>query len=541
MPIDYDKLVQQTKSRVQTHVPPQKDTEPPLDSPFALNQAISTADAKVNERSFLGKAADTISEGFDKFKETPAMRQLRLATGAAVGTAGAIAGAAVGTVLTPAERLLSLGQNVKEKGFGEGLKQTIEETPEALKKNIVDTATDTAKFGYEIGDEGAAQAPLAAGGKLVNAAQAYSQGYHGVEDIQKGEYLKGGIELGSALLSGKQAVKGKGLLIDKGFLDTMKASKGSTPKPDELLAAHDAETLTPAQKKQLDKAESVYSEVLNLGKRQLRNQQTAALSGRAEKNVPRLLAQEGIALKRTPDGKLDTTEAIQTLRERMDKVDDHLTAALEKDPTPWLDYDSLMEKTKTQIQSGPGTASQKKAMLKDVQSIIDDEKEALPSNVEQGSQFGDMELKRANGAQAATFKKGLYSMADYDQTKTPDSQKAIKLLAKNVKEEIESHYVDDNIKGINDVIGSYSEMIKALKSIHGGVVRGGMLGRRLNQLGGMAIGMMGAGPAGGIAGAEAAGRLTDYALDPARRTSSAAKALEGAGVSDLSSQILPKE
>lgn len=534
MPIDYDKLVQQTKSRVQTSVPPQKNTEPSLDSPFAMNQAISTADAKLNERSFLGKAADTISKGFDKFKETPAMRQLRLVTGAAVGTAGAIAGATVGTVLTPTERLLSLGKNVKEKGLGEGFKQTIEETPEALKKNIIDTAADTAKFGYEIGDEGAAQAPLAAGGKLVNAAQAYSQGYHGVEDIQKGEYLKGGIELGSALLSGKQAIKGKGLLIDKGFLDTVKTSKGSTPKPDELLAAHDAETLTPAQKKQLDKAESVYSEVLNLGKRQLRNQQTAALSGRAEKNVPRLLAQEGIALKRTPDGKLDTTEAIQTLRERMDKVDDHLTAALEKDPTPWLDYDSLMEKTKTQIQSGPGTASQKKAMLADIQSIVGDEKEAL--GVTTG---GDIAL--ANGSQAATFKKGLYSMADYDQTKTPDSQKAIKLLAKNVKEEIESHYGDENIKGINDVIGSYSEMIKALKSIHGGVVRGGMLGRRLNQLGGLAIGMMGAGPAGGIAGAEVAGRLTDYALDPARRTSSAAKALEGVGVSGLSSQILPKE
>lgn len=506
MPIDYSKLQKQYKAKVQ-------DKERAAAAAMRpMGQAPSGDGAtlpQAQERSVFGKAADAVDAGYERYKNTLPIRGLRAAVGGAVGAAGTAIGASVGVALTPLERFVSTARDIKNEGLVGGLIKSAKDTPSAVAKNVGLTAKSTGGFGYKVGDEGAAQAPLAAAGKLVNAAQAYSQAYHGVEDIQEGRYVEGGLKLGAAALSGRQAIKAKGMLVDSNFMKT----------PSEIAG----EKLDKAKQEAAD----VYSEVLNLGKRQAKNQQTAALQGRAAKDIPKLLAQEDIKIGTTPDGKLDTTPGVMEIQRRLQAVDESMAEGLKKDPTKWFDLDQMGADVKKEISSMPGrTALQKKAMMSQVDDIISAEKEAA------GAVDGPLMV---DGSEVANLKRGLYSMADYDATKTPDSQLAIKMMAKNAKEAIEKHYPDANIRNVNEIIGSYAEMIKALRSVHGQVVRGSMLGKRLNQvIGAVAGGSMG--PVGSLIGAEAAGKLTDIVLDPMRRTSAASASLRRLGVKTMQQQ-----
>ncbi len=545
--MDYSQLKKQY-DRMQAAKPATPSAE---DSPSQASGVFGRIQENEKPRTIFGKAADAVDWAYEAYKEAPVVKQVREGVGQAVRGVGTAVGAAWGAALTPLERSVAQVRNMNDLGFVEGTKKTLRDTPSALYHNVVDTAKSTGQFGQQIGEEGAAQAPLAGAGKLVNAAQAYSQAYHGVENIEKGNYLEGGIQLGGAFVSGKQVIKGKGLLVDKDFVASM---KGNKPDAASVEALKESE-YTPEQKKLIDKHEQVYSEVLNLGKKQMKSQQQAALSGREARNIPRILAEEGVVIQKDANGKIDTTPAIELLRQRMDIVDTKMEEALAKNPESWFNPETAYKDFEVEIKKTPNkTASQKKAMIAEVRKIVDDEvefaKEAYGEKLK-AEGVPDAEIAsqletytpQLDGAKTASLKKGLYSQVDYDATKTPEAKEAIKIFARKTKEAIEGHYSDANIKGLNNVLGTYSEAIKALKSVHGQVVRGSLLGKRLNQLAGAAIGTAGGGPAAGMAGYEVAGRLTDAYLNPTRRTGDTAEAMLKAGIRPLHERLgpLPEE
>ena len=307
-------------------------------------------------------------------------------------------------------------------------------------------------------------------------------------------------------------------MAEEGAVGAAKDTATSTAES----TAKDAAAKQAAQDEALSKATDTYRQVLNLGKKQSRVELKAALGGKPV-DLAEEMAREQLPIETGPDKKIDVTKAAQVVQDRAGQVNDKLDAAIGKDPTQWHSVDQAVEDTKQKVLEGSGTATYKKQVLANLDSHLADEKELAGVDPEQ-------ELKQT-GLEAQKAKRSLYAEANYDKTAPQASNDAKKALASTLRENLETHYKDSaDISGLNQQLRKYEMVDDALKTVHGQVVRGGVLGKRLNQLAGVALGTAGAGPIGGLVGGEVAGRLTDYALDPARRTAAAAAGVESAGV-----------
>lgn len=139
----------------------------------------------------LGDAGRLMQAGVERIKSSPAVRVGTEPVGLALGAASGLIGGAVGAAGTPIKNLIQgrpLGQD--------------------LGRNVRETASKTAKFGYNVGKEGAFIAPVTAvGGSLGSAGLTASGVGTGVEKLGKGDYAGAGMDLGTAALGAYGAAR----------------------------------------------------------------------------------------------------------------------------------------------------------------------------------------------------------------------------------------------------------------------------------------------------------------------------------------------
>lgn len=275
----------------------------------------------------------------------------------------------------------------------------------------------------------------------------------------------------------------------------------------------------------LAKSADTYRQVLNLGKAQAKIEQKAALGGQGAVDLPTEMAREQLPILRDSNGKIDTTQARQIIQDRMSNIsDEHLSGIINSDQTEWHSLDEAVAKTKEQVAAGSGTATYKKQVMAQLDQHLADEKELAGLKTD--------ESMKMTGENTQKMKRSLQSEANYDRTAPQASNDAKTKLASTLRQNLENHYLDKaDLGAINKQTQKYIMMDNALKSVHGQVVRGGALGKMINQgigtIAGAATGIPIIGP---LAGREIAGRLTDYALDPERLTSQASARVAKAGI-----------
>lgn len=158
------------------------------------------------QKGVLERAAGTVNNAYEGYKNLPGVKQVTDIAGMVVGAPSAVIGGAVGAIGTPIANALK-GRPLLEN----------------LKENTLGNAKDTYDFGYNIGKEGTAGAPLGAAGKAINIPMAFAQGYQGYTDVKQGlkegnteQALSGALALGTAALSARSAAGEKGILINQG-------------------------------------------------------------------------------------------------------------------------------------------------------------------------------------------------------------------------------------------------------------------------------------------------------------------------------------
>lgn len=142
-----------------------------------------------------------------------------------------------------------------------------------------------------------------------------------------------------------------------------------------------------------------------------------------------------------------------------------------------------------------------------------------------------------NVKQADMAKKGAWESAYEDLRPTKD--KALRVFGNVLKDNIESKFVAESqniIRQINKEEGSLLGVIKALdvkggKGVHGRVIRGGVLGKKFDELAGGYIGSISGIPIlGPIAGMKTAEMLNTYRYNPTRLTKNAIRDLQKVGL-----------
>lgn len=149
----------------------------------------------------LGGTAENINAAYEGYKELPVVKQVTNAFGEGMRGVGKVVGGATGGVAQVGYNALT-GRPLTE-GVVEQAKKSAEET---------------GNFGFTIGKEGSAAAPLGAAGRIPNALMAGAQIYEGGEGLANAEtpedYVNAGVQLGTGIIGAKGAKTGKGKIFN---------------------------------------------------------------------------------------------------------------------------------------------------------------------------------------------------------------------------------------------------------------------------------------------------------------------------------------
>lgn len=149
----------------------------------------------------LGGTAENINAAYEGYKELPVVKQVTNAFGEGMRGVGKVVGGATGGIAQAGYNVLT-GRPLTE-GVVEQAKKSAEET---------------GNFGFTIGKEGSAAAPLGAAGRIPNALMAGAQIYEGGESLANAEtpedYVNAGVQLGTGIIGAKGAKTGKGKIFN---------------------------------------------------------------------------------------------------------------------------------------------------------------------------------------------------------------------------------------------------------------------------------------------------------------------------------------
>ena len=219
-----------------------------------LSDISSTIDEPKEERSLLGKSADVINTGVEAFTGAVKKTGVPSLIGGAIGASSAVIGGGIGAVLETGKQTIQ-GLVPGGKGF----------EAEEIPKTAMNIGKKTGSFGFNIGKEGAAGAPLAGFGKGVQVVMGAGQTYSGIENLVEGmktgneeQMFQGGTDLALGLLGARGVFKQKGIILDpevkagaKNIYNNIYKKRVSEPKfsnVNQLIKAiDDVETKTPSQ------------------------------------------------------------------------------------------------------------------------------------------------------------------------------------------------------------------------------------------------------------------------------------------------------
>lgn len=405
-----------------------------------------------------------------------------------VGKATQAAGGAIGGLIGgAAETARQAYKGVTGQGFDVG----------KIGTSAIQTAKETSQFGKFVGEEGAVAAPFAGLGKIPSAAIAAPVLYEGITE-------KDPTKIAIGTLGALGAKYSKGNWIDKAMF-----SSGVR------TAEKEVGKVLPKEAKLAEQATSEMRTILRPTQGEIKN-----LEIRQGKNINdyyRLAAEEKLPIKETADKKLDTVEAVDMLKPKQEQLHNILNAQLDTNPSAQFDLLSIAERAKTELSKTIKNATDLKSAMKDVDEYVADAIE--------------LHGRRLTARQLNEFKSGMWS-AGYNLMK-PTAQSTARKLGHIAKEMIEEAYDDLTIRELNELSGKYATLSHLLQNANGRVVQGGAASRIASQVIGAVAGSH-LPIVGSLAGQFVGGKVSDVIYSPVRRSLSAAKKAEKAGIAGKS-------
>ncbi len=275
----------------------------------------------------------------------------------------------------------------------------------------------------------------------------------------------------------------------------------------------------------VEKAKNLYNKAIDVSAPKVRDFQE-----NIGKSLGEFLAEEQIPLRSINNAKaqvLDTIEARKIAGQRVAEMAAQKEPILAIRPQSDIDLGKIANEAAAELKKTIRNQTELKNRLADIEELIGNEIET----------YGGL----VDGSTADRIKSGMWSIG-YDMGK-PTRNKTARVLGNKLKVALEKAYKgvegEDILKSINKKEGEYLSAITALGQkggAHGKVIRGGLLGRSLNQISGViaggTVGSVGgplSGVLGSLAGGAASGRLNDFLLDPERLTMKAMKMLQKNG------------
>jgi hypothetical protein len=436
---------------------------------------------KFRESGILGKIGMGITSAVEGIQESPFVKYPAKAVGAAVGAAGGVIGGAVGAAGTPIANVIK-GRPLFEN----------------LGKNIAQTASETAGFGYETGETGTKVAPLAGLGKIPSAIMAAPELYEGVKEKDPGKLAAGVLGVVGAKFS-------KGKFIDPELsagLKTLKQKGLTLPKFGKQVAG-DAS-------KQLERAAQVYEQAVNLP---LKLKQRLLQKG---KSAGSLLVENEIPLTHDPKTMTyNTSKELEAMPAKFETPEKLLEAELDTDPSKKFSLSSVRDAIYKQLDSEDMLASERLRQKAHVDEFIQPEIEAR----------GDL----LSGKELNSVKRGMWGLA-YDMG-NPTRNELANDMGHIIKRMIEEGYPDANIKRLNAHIGDLADTQRILQTLNGRKVPGGVLGKEFSRIGSMIVGASTkAGPFATYTVGKVGELLNTYLRSPERITMQAITKFKKAGI-----------
>lgn len=271
-----------------------------------------------------------------------------------------------------------------------------------------------------------------------------------------------------------------------------------------------------------NKAVEAYKSVINPGKGELKKIELRR--GENVNDTLKLIAEEGPTIK-ADNGKLNTIDAIDKMKEAIAKPSGELTELLKTQPKTF-NLDELALIAKKEINDANEAAILKSSKVSLVDEIVNAEKEAFGSNLVPSSE-------------ANLIKQRLWSLSKFDSTfqSKPEIVDVARKLGYVIKDSIEKAYPEANVKELNNLTSRYITAIKLLENAHGRAVKGGFMSKAVSRIAGTMAGATLPIPVvGPLIGERLASIASDIMTNPERITSMAAKKYikygekEGAGI-----------
>ena len=250
------------------------------------------------------------------------------------------------------------------------------------------------------------------------------------------------------------------------------------------------------------------------------------------------MADEGITIGKTPEGKLDTTGATAQMRAVGSGIHQEMAPILESQPQKQFNLQDLGKQVKDGFGTTVKNASELKTRQAEVDSFINDEI----------ARHGNM----VDGKTLDYIKSGMWGQG-YDALR-PTAKATARLIGNVFKTTLEDTYKGLPIKEFNNLQSQHFQAADILDKSHGNAIKGSTMGKAAAKIGGAVVGGIagavtapftgpfasGAAVATGAAGMEAAGRISDYMSDPWRQTSQLSSKLKALQTPSESAQILEK-
>lgn len=499
--------------------------------------SISTIQAKDDQaqkpKGIFGQVAYDINRGANALATAVDYTGAPAVVGAAVGATGGLVGGLIGGSLETGRQLAHAATG---KGFDAG----------QIGRTAMDTAKETASFGYEVGHSGTETAPLGAIGKLgvagraANLAIAYGQGYQGVNDIITGVKeddpvlaLQGGTQLAASALGAYSGTKGLPQSIKNVKTEGWKSmfiDPDVVPQIKNIQTHLQEKALQKIDVKRTQAANEMWRLTQPEIKRELQN----------GKNIIQDLKNSGVTsdIEKDASGvfRLSNERAINDLVPSRDAAFDTMQSALKENPR-FFNYSKFQDQA---IKSFKEKNSRMDAVTKT--EAVDQIKKQVAAEVVQNAEdnlgfswkgrTAEQKIKNAPADQLAKAqtidavnfnnnKSGFWEMSKFNKdpmTRTSQQRIAVTMgrtIAKMIEDAYEG-YAD--IKQLNKTIGTYSDLIHFLQASEGrSIPKGSALrgftkkatGALVGAIAGNALPVPGLGPVVGAAiGENIASRMT---------------------------------
>lgn len=241
------------------------------------------------------------------------------------------------------------------------------------------------------------------------------------------------------------------------------------------------------------------------------------LKGRDMNDFMTLAAQEKLIIGKSPTGKLDTTPAINQLKQPIETLDDTLQAQLQTKPGVVFNLDALAKKAAVDLKDKFPNAKAYQEALGELEAQI---------NAEKDKWGGD----KVSAADLNKLKRGMWSVS-YDGLK-PNNQIVAKTIGSVAQKAIEGAFPDGQIGAINSRMGDYLTLRKILENAHDRIIPGGKVGNAAARITG-ALALERIPIVGPVLGNALGGHLQDFLNDPMRRTTAMANRLNGYQMPEL--------